>query len=66
MIPHGAIEEVAFLNGREIKAIERDNVATPNVNEAFTLSGPVPLTNTTRLRVNYNQPLEERQPLEIR
>ncbi|MEG4580425.1 hormogonium polysaccharide biosynthesis protein HpsA [Microcoleus sp. MON1_C5] len=66
LIPHGSIEEVAFLSGREIKAIERDNFATPNVNEAFTLSGPVPLTNTTRLRVNYNQPLEERQPLEIR
>ncbi|MEG5160782.1 hormogonium polysaccharide biosynthesis protein HpsA [Microcoleus sp. AT3-A2] len=66
LIPHGAIQEVAFLSGREIKAIERDNVATPNVNEAFTLSGPVPLTNTTRLKVNYNQPLEERQPLEIR
>jgi len=66
LIPHGAIEEVAFLNGREIKAIERDIVATPNVNEAFTLSGPIPLTTTTRLKVNYNQPLEEREPLEIR
>jgi len=66
LIPHGAIQEVAFLSGREIKAIERDNVATPNVNEAFTLSGTVPLTNTTKLRVNYNLPLEERQPLEIR
>ena len=62
LIPHGAIQEVAFLNGREIKAVERDNPATPN-NEAFTLSSP--LTNPP-LRVNYNQPLEEREPLEIR
>ena len=64
-IPHGAIQEVAFLNGREIKAIERDDLDTP-INEAFTLSGPVPLTDTTRLKVNYNQPVEERLPLEIR
>jgi hypothetical protein len=62
LIPHGAIQEVAFLNGREIKAVERDNPLTPN-NEAFTLSSP--LTNPP-LRVNYNQPLEEREPLEIR
>ncbi|MCC3519434.1 hormogonium polysaccharide biosynthesis protein HpsA [Microcoleus sp. PH2017_18_LLB_O_A] len=66
LIPHGAIQEVAFLNGREVKAIERDDSDTPTINEAFTLSGPIPLTNDTRLKVNYNQPLEERQPLEIR
>jgi hypothetical protein len=34
-IPAGAIKEVAFLNGREIKAIDRDDWTT-NVNEAFT------------------------------
>ena len=66
LIPHGAIQEVAFLNGREIKAIERDDIDTPNVNEAFTLSGTLPLTPQTTLGVNYNQPLEEREPLEIR
>ena len=62
LIPHGAIQEVAFLNGREVKAIERDNPTT-TVNEAFTLSRPLadpPLTT------DYNQPLEEREPLEIR
>jgi hypothetical protein len=60
-IPHGAIQEVAFLNGREIKAIDRDDPDTI-VNEAFTINtdGPVKLTG------NYNQPIEERQPLEIR
>ena len=66
LIPHGAIQEVAFLNGREVKAIERDNPATA-VNEAFTLSSPLPPSaQAATLTVNYNQPLEEREPLEIR
>ncbi|MGB7712840.1 MAG: hormogonium polysaccharide biosynthesis protein HpsA [Microcoleus sp.] len=65
LIPHGAIQEVAFLNAREIKAIDRDDQAT-NVNEAFTLSSPTTGTQAAKLTGNYNQPLEERQPLEIR
>ena len=67
-IPYGAIQEVAFLNGREIKAVDRDNNTTP-VNEAFTLSSPLPLPANPAAAVltgNYDQPLEERQPLEIR
>ena len=64
LIPHGAIKEVAFLNGREIKAIDRDDWTTPNVNEAFTLSSPT--TAPAKLTGNYNLPLEEREPLEIR
>lgn len=63
-IPHGAIQEVAFLNAREIKAIDRDDPTTI-VNEAFTLSSPL-TTGKANLTGNYNQPLEERQPLEIR
>jgi len=71
-IPHGAIQEVAFLNAREIKAIDRDDLRTPNVNEAFTLSSPLGADSkgkdlpAAQLTGNYNQPLEERQPLEIR
>ncbi|MCC3529109.1 MAG: hypothetical protein JGK21_13495 [Microcoleus sp. PH2017_22_RUC_O_B] len=71
-IPHGAIQEVAFLNAREIKAIDRDDLRTPNVNEAFTLSSPLGTDSegknlpAAQLTGNYNQPLEERQPLEIR
>jgi len=64
-----AITEVAFLNGREIKAIDRDDWETANVNEAFTLSSPLVANGAARpanLTGNYNQPLEERQPLEIR
>ena len=64
-IPHGAIKEVAFLNGREIKAIDRDDWTT-NVNEAFTLSSPTTVAQAAKLTGNYNLPLEEREPLEIR
>ncbi|MEP6490563.1 hormogonium polysaccharide biosynthesis protein HpsA [Microcoleus vaginatus] len=64
-IPHGAIREVAFLNGREIKAIDRDDWTT-NVNEAFTLSSPTTGNQAAKLTGNYNLPMEERQPLEIR
>ncbi|XZN94659.1 MAG: hormogonium polysaccharide biosynthesis protein HpsA [Microcoleus sp.] len=40
LIPHGAIQEVAFINGREIKAVDRDDPNTI-VNETFTLSSPL-------------------------
>ncbi len=75
LFPDGAIQEVAFLNGREVKAIDRDFVgdgANPptTVNEAFTLSSPLPqpapALQAARLTGNYDQPLEEREPLEIR
>jgi hypothetical protein len=63
------IKEVAFLNAREIKAIDRDDWQTANVNEAFTLSSPLTNAGAARranLTGNYNLPLEEREPLEIR
>lgn len=63
----GAIQEVAFLNAREIKAIDRDDPATANVNEAFTLSSPLGTAPpAAQLTGNYNLPLEEREPLEVR
>ncbi|MEG5052741.1 MULTISPECIES: hormogonium polysaccharide biosynthesis protein HpsA [unclassified Microcoleus] len=66
LIPHGAIQEVAFVNGREVKAIDRDDTRTI-VNEAFTLSSPLGTTPpAAQLTATYNQPLEEREPLEIR
>ncbi|WP_293335470.1 hormogonium polysaccharide biosynthesis protein HpsA [Microcoleus sp. CAWBG58] len=70
-IPPGAIQEVAFLNAREIKAVDADNTATPNVNEEFTLSSPLPTTTPATapaaiLTGFYNLPMEERQPLEVR
>jgi hypothetical protein len=66
LIPDGAIQEVAFVNGREIKATDRDDPRTI-VNEAFTLSSPLGTAPpAAQLTANYNQPLEEREPLEIR
>jgi len=72
-IPHGAIQEVAFLDAREIKAVDPDDPNTTKVNETFTLSSPIPASKprlpgdpAAYLKGNYNQPIEERQPLEIR
>jgi type II secretory pathway pseudopilin PulG len=70
-IPPGAIQEVAFLNAREIKAVDADNITTTRVNEEFTLSSELPVSNppiapAAILTGNYNQPIEERQPLEVR
>jgi len=66
LIPDGAIQEVAFVNGREVKASDRDDPRTI-VNEAFTLSSPLGTAPPgAQLSANYNQPLEEREPLEIR
>jgi hypothetical protein len=69
-IPAGAIQEVAFLNGREIKAIDADNTTT-TVNEEFTLNSPRPVGNPPTapaaiLTGKYDLPIEERQPLEVR
>ncbi|WP_449416686.1 hormogonium polysaccharide biosynthesis protein HpsA [Phormidium nigroviride] len=65
LIPHGAIKEVAFLDGREIKAIDRNDPGT-TVDETFTLSSPLTGTQKAKLTGNYDLALEERQPLEIR
>jgi len=66
LIPDGAIQEVAFVNGREVKGIERDDPSTI-VNEAFTLSSPLGTAPpAAQLTGSYNQPLEEREPLEVR
>ncbi|MEG4267609.1 hormogonium polysaccharide biosynthesis protein HpsA [Microcoleus sp. Pol12A4] len=70
-IKHGAIQEVAFLNAREVKAIERDDLSTP-VDETFTLSSPFAASprpassQAAWLKGNYNLALEDREPLEIR
>jgi hypothetical protein len=65
VIPHGAIKEVGFLDGRQIKAIDRNESST-KVDETFTLSSPLTGTEKAKLSGNYNLALEERQPLEIR
>lgn len=62
-IPNGAIKEVALLNAREIKAVDRDDPATTTVDETFTLNPPGTTSANTG---NYDLALEERMPLEIR
>ena len=64
-LPHGAIQEIAFLDARQIKLVDDgydpvadftpDNTATTDVNEQ--------VTQTTGV---YDQPVELRQPLEVR
>ena len=66
---HGTIREVAFLNPREVKAIDKDDPKTA-VDETYSLSSPLlpllPPTQRAQLTGNYDLPLAERQPLEIR
>ncbi|MEZ2230131.1 MAG: hormogonium polysaccharide biosynthesis protein HpsA [Microcoleus sp.] len=65
-IDDGTIKEVAFLDGRNIQAIDRNDPST-GVDETFTLSSPLTATNQpAKLTGNYDLALEERQPLEIR
>ncbi len=65
----GTIREVAFLNPREVKAIDKDNENTA-VDETYSLSSPLapllPPTQRAQLTGNYDLPLAEREPLEIR
>ncbi|MDY6805367.1 MAG: hormogonium polysaccharide biosynthesis protein HpsA [Cyanobacteriota bacterium] len=58
-IPDGTIKEITLLNAREVKAIEADDPST-DTDETFTLTGDAALEG------NYDLPLEERQPMEIR
>ncbi|UNU26279.1 hormogonium polysaccharide biosynthesis protein HpsA [Microcoleus vaginatus] len=65
-LTHGTIREVAFLNPREVKAIDKDDPATA-VDETYSLSSPLGGgTQSAKLTGNYDLPLAERQPLEIR
>jgi type II secretory pathway pseudopilin PulG len=68
-LAHGTIREVAFLNPREVKSIDSDNETTA-VDETYSLSSPLaplnPPTQRAQLTGQYDLPLAERQPLEIR
>ncbi|MEG4484763.1 hormogonium polysaccharide biosynthesis protein HpsA [Microcoleus sp. D2_18a_B4] len=73
-LDHGTIREVAFLNPREVKAIDKDDPATA-VDETYSLSSPLisstgsglmASTQSAKLTGQYDNPLAERQPLEIR
>ncbi|MEM7554897.1 MAG: hormogonium polysaccharide biosynthesis protein HpsA [Cyanobacteria bacterium P01_A01_bin.84] len=62
VIPHGAIYETSFLDGRQIKAIHADNSST-TVLETFTnVDGGASVPSSA----DYDLDKKERQPLEIR
>jgi hypothetical protein len=66
-IPEGAIKETAFLNAREVKAVETDNTATTTIDETFTVRDPSEPTKIAgELTTSYAMPLENRFPQEIR
>jgi hypothetical protein len=64
-LDHGTIREVAFLNAREVKAIDKDDPTTA-ADETYTLSSPLAGAQRAKLTGQYDLPLAERQPLEIR
>ncbi|MBD2385709.1 hormogonium polysaccharide biosynthesis protein HpsA [Cylindrospermum sp. FACHB-282] len=70
-IPHGAIRETAFLDGRQVKAIHKDvSTSTPGV-ETFTNASGINgnLTGTVAnvpAPPDYDLLKQDRQPLEIR
>jgi hypothetical protein len=65
LIPHGAVKETTFLDGRQVKALSADNATTPAL-ETFTNDG----RNSSDININpnngYDLPIEQRQPLEVR
>lgn len=65
VIPEGAIYETAFLDGRQVKAVEADNSGTA-VDETFTLGSGEGGEGIGQLSGDYDLPMEDRQPLEIR
>ncbi|MEH1851746.1 MAG: hormogonium polysaccharide biosynthesis protein HpsA [Nostoc sp.] len=70
-IPHGAIMEIAFLDGRQVKAIHADDPSKPGINTFTNADGyTLPDSTTTPASVppaaDYDLALTDRQPLEIR
>jgi len=63
LVPHGAIQEVAFLDARQIKLIDKKEDYKPE-DFAKVAGGGKGVSKFTKN--NYDLPIEERQPLEIR
>jgi len=59
VIPHGAISEVAFLDSRQIQAIHNDD---PDTLEVESVADFINANDV----IDYDLPIEERQPLEVR
>lgn len=59
-VPHGAIKEAAFLDGRQVKSLNN------YVNQDNTPDNTRIAETPAKLTERYTLPLEQRQPLEIR
>lgn len=72
VIPHGAIYETTLLDARQVKAIEKEPIASvknPGSSNPILIQNPPPPatpTNPNPLKEDYNLEVEQRQPLEIR
>ena len=65
-LPHGSFRESAFLNGREVKSLNRDESLTEGAsgnNAASTDGLAIPAKNRGDL---YDLQIEQRQPVEVR
>lgn len=72
IIPHGAIKEGSFLDGREVKTVHRRSTTTPTTSTTaaqwlnWLRIGEVGDLRSNTVNDTYTLPLEQRQPLEIR
>ncbi|NET46483.1 MAG: hypothetical protein F6K15_33460 [Okeania sp. SIO2B3] len=66
IIPHGSVKEVAFLDAREVKSLNRLNTNEDEKIEWLEIAEIANLTDQDWTRDLYDLPLEQRQPLEIR
>ncbi|NEN89497.1 MAG: DUF3494 domain-containing protein [Okeania sp. SIO3H1] len=66
IISHGSVKEVAFLDAREVKSLNRLNTDENVKLEWLEIAEIANLTDQDWTRDLYDLPLEQRQPLEIR
>ncbi len=69
IIPHGAIKEGSFLDGREVKTLHRRSTTTPSTAVQWLnwlRIGEVGDLRSNTVNDTYTLPLEQRQPSEIR
>jgi hypothetical protein len=64
VVPHGSFKESAFLDGREVKSLNRNETLTEAANGPVTTPGlATPAANRADI---YDLQIEQREPLEIR
>lgn len=66
IIPHGSVKEVAFLDAREVKSLNRLSTVQNEKPEWLEIAEISDLSDPSWTRDRYDLPLEQRQPLEIR